>query len=196
MMRRAVKLYEALATDEPTKTVYRRRAAATYYLMGILSQSNKQPGSAEQEYASAIKQCRLALPHDEHGEIANDLAWYLVDCPALALREPAQAVRLARQAIARGPEMGEYWNTLGVALYRTGEFEPALNALNRSMELRSGGDAADFFFLAMAQERLGGRKQARTWFDKAKEWMDKHSPHGEADLRYQAEAKEVLGIKE
>ena len=36
------------------------------------------------------------------------------------------------------------------------------------MELRSGGDAADHFFLAMAHERLGDRKQARIWYDKGR----------------------------
>ena len=136
------------------------------------------------------------MPHDEQGEIANDLAWYLVDCPALALRAPAEAVGLARKAVTRAPEMGDYWNTLGVAHYRAGEFQSALIALGRSMELRSGGDAADYFFLAMAYERLGDRKQARTWYDKAVQWMDKRSPQGEGDLRYRAEAKEILGIKE
>ncbi len=84
--RRAVKLYEALATDDPSKTVYRQNAAATCYSMGMLYRSIDQPGSAEEEWTRAIEQCRLALPHDEQGEIANDLAWYLVDCPAEALR--------------------------------------------------------------------------------------------------------------
>jgi len=92
--------------------------------------------------------------------------------------------------------MGDYWNTLGVAHYRAGEFQSTLIALSRSVELRSGGDAADFFFLAMAYERLGDRKQARIWFDKAVQWMDKRSPQGERDIRYRAEAKDILGIKE
>jgi eukaryotic-like serine/threonine-protein kinase len=196
MTRRAVKLYEALATDDPSKTVYRQNAAATYYAMGILYRSTKQPGSAEQEWAKAIEQCRLALSHDERGEIANDLAWYLVDCPDEAVRAPAEAVGLARKAVTRAPEMGEFWNTLGVAHYRAGEFQSALIALSRSLELRSGGDAADHFFLAMAYERTGDRKQARIWYDKAVQRMDKRFPQEERDLRYQAEAKEILGIKE
>jgi serine/threonine protein kinase/tetratricopeptide (TPR) repeat protein len=196
MTRRTVKLYEALAADDPSKTVYRQNAAATCYAMGILHKSIKQPASAEQEWARAIDQCRLALPHDEQGEIANDLAWYLVDCPAEALRAPAEAVGLARKAVTRAPEMGEYWNTLGVAHYRAGEFQSALIALSRSVELRSGGDAADYFFLAMAYERLGDRQQARTWYDKAVRSMDKRYPHGERDIRYRAEAKDILGIKE
>ena len=196
MTRRAVKLYEALATDDPSKSVYRQNAAATCYAMGLLYNLTKQPDSAQQEWARAIEQCRLALPHDEQGEIANDLAWYLVDCPALALRSPAEAVGLATKAVAPAPQMGEYWNTLGVAHYRAGEFQSALTALGRSMELRSGGDSADHFFLAMALQRQGDRKHARIWYDKAVQSMDKRFPQAEAGLRYRAEAKETLGIKE
>jgi serine/threonine-protein kinase len=196
MTRRAVKLYEALASDDPSKTIYRKNAAATYYAMGILYSSMREPGSADREWARAIEQCRLALPHDEQGEIANNLAWYLVDCPAEALRAPAEAVGLARKAVTRAPEMGEYWNTLGVAQYRAGDFQSALTALRRSMELRSGGDGSDHFFLAMAYERLGDRKQARIWYDKAVQRMAERSPQGDGDLRYRAEARETLGMKE
>jgi serine/threonine protein kinase/tetratricopeptide (TPR) repeat protein len=196
MARRAVKLYEPLAADDPSKTVYRQSAAAVYYSMGILYSSIKQPGLAEQEWARAIEQCRLALPHDEHGEITNNLAWYLVDCPAEALRSPAEAVGLARKAVTRAPAMGDFWNTLGVAHYRAGEFQSAVSALSRSVELRSGGDGADYFFLAMAYERLGDRKQSRVWYDKGVQGMDKRFPQREADIRYRAEAKDILGIKE
>ena len=164
--------------------------------MGLLYNSTKQPGPAEQEWARAIEQCRLALPHDEQGEIANDLAWYLVDCPDLALPAPAEAVGLARKAVTRAPGMGEYWNTLGVAHYRAGEFQSAVITLCRSMELRSGGDGADHFFLAMAYERLGDPQQARIWYDKAVQGMVKRSPQAEGDIRYREEAKETLGIKE
>lgn len=195
MTRRAVELYEALATDDPSKTVYRQNAAATNYAMGGLYNSMGHPGPAGQEWARAIEQCRLALPHDEQGGIANDLAWYLVDCSAETLRAPAEAVGLAGKAVARAPEMGTYWNTLGVAHYRDGEFPSALIALSRSVELRSGGDAADYFFLAMAHERLGDREQARRWYDEGVRWMDKRSPQGEAELRYRAEAEAILGIK-
>ena len=195
MTGRAVKLYEALATDDPSKTIYRQNAAETYYAMGMLYRSINQSSAAEHEWARTIQQCRLALPHDEQGMSANNLAWYLVDCPAPALRAPAEAVGLARKAVAQAPEMGDYWNTLGVAQYRAGDFQSALTALSRSIELRSGGDGADHFFIAMAYEHLGDRKQARMWYDKAVQWMDKRSPRNEADIRYQAEAKEILGIK-
>jgi serine/threonine protein kinase len=195
-MRRAIALYEALAAEDPGKPVYRRRAAASHYVMGLLFQSTHQPAAAEQEYAKVIEQCRLALPYDEGAETTNNLAWYLVDCPAESLRAPAEAVALANQAVACRPDDGAYWNTLGIAYYRLGDFEAALTALRRSMELRSGGDSNDYFFLAMSCQRLGQTQEARRWFDQAVAWMENQHPQGEAELRYCAEAKKVLSISD
>ena len=42
------------------------------------------------------------------------------------------------------------------------------------MELRKGGDAFDFFFLAMAHGQLGHKDQALKWHAKAVEWMKKN----------------------
>jgi serine/threonine protein kinase len=196
MTRRAVKLFDALAAGDPSKTSYRLNAAATYYAMGHLYNSINQPAAAEKEWAGAIEECRLALPHDRKGEIANNLAWYLVDCPAKTLRAPAEAVGLAKQAVRRARKVGEYWNTLGVAHYRVGDNQAAVTALIRSVQLRFGGDPTDYFFLAMAHERAGDRRQALFWYKRSVEWMDQHSPQGEAHLRYRAEAKEIFGMKE
>ena len=94
------------------------------------------------------------------------------------------------------PEDGTIWNTLGVAHYRAGNWQAAINALEKSMELRKGGDATDWFFLAMAHWQLGHKDEARTWYDKAVEWMEKNEPKNEELLRFRAEAAELLGIAE
>ena len=41
------------------------------------------------------------------------------------------------------------------------------------MKQRKGGDAFDWFFVAMAKHKLR-QKDAREWYDKAVVWMDKH----------------------
>ena len=58
------------------------------------------------------------------------------------------------------------------------------------------GDATDWFFLAMAHWQLGDKDEARKWYDKAVEWMDKNQPKNEELLRFRAEAAELLGISE
>src|SRR5205085_3718328 len=42
------------------------------------------------------------------------------------LRDPAQAVPLAREAVRLAPEMSAYWNTLGMAQYRAGRWQEAV----------------------------------------------------------------------
>jgi len=46
----------------------------------------------------------------------------------------------------------------------------------------------------MAQRRLGDRDQARTWYDRAVEWMDKNEPQDDELKRFRAEAAALLGL--
>ena len=92
------------------------------------------------------------------------------------------------------PKEGAFWNTLGVALCRAGKWEDAIPALKESMDLTSGGNSWDWFFLAMAKHKLGN-KDAREWFDKAVAWMERNMSDNEELKRFRVEAEEVLGIK-
>ena len=90
---------------------------------------------------------------------------------------------------------GVWWNTLGAAHYRAGNWKDSMAALAKSMELRQGGDSFDWFFLAMAHWQLGEKGKARDWHDRAAQWMDKNQPRN-AELRlFRAEADDLLGIK-
>jgi tetratricopeptide (TPR) repeat protein len=136
----------------------------------------------------------LRLPGD-FALANNNLAWMLATCKDANLRNPAEAVRLAQRAVALVPRAGIYWNTLGVAQYRAGDWNAALTALGKSMELREGGESYDWFFLAMAHWQLGQKEQARCWYDKAVAWMDKHQPQNEELRRFYAEAAALLAIE-
>jgi tetratricopeptide (TPR) repeat protein len=105
-----------------------------------------------------------------------------------------RAVALANKAIKLAPNEGANWNTLGVALYRAGNFKAAIEALNKSMELHKGGVSFDWFFLAMAHWQLDNKADARQWYDKAVAWAEKHAPRDEELRRFRAEAAKVLGI--
>ncbi len=128
--------------------------------------------------------------------VSNNLAWLLATCPDSAFRDPARAVKLGKKAIALAPQSGTYWNTLGVAHHRAGEWKAAINALNKSMELSQGGDPNDWLFLAMAHAKLGTKDEARTWYDRAVQWMEKNAPRNEDLRRFRAEAAKLLGVKE
>jgi tetratricopeptide (TPR) repeat protein len=131
----------------------------------------------------------------------NQLAWLLAACPEAKFRDPGRAVEAAKKAVALAPEGGGYWNTLGVAHYRAGDWKAAVAALQKSVELRHGGDGFDFLFLAMAQWQAGNRADARTWYDRAVHWLGeqrealaKDARQAEELRRFRAEAEELLQV--
>ncbi len=128
-------------------------------------------------------------PWDAHTlSLSNNLAWALATCPDLSLRNPPRAVSLARSVIRQAPQEGVYWNTLGVAYCRAGDWDAAHAALERSVELRAGGDSHDWFFLAMACWKRGQEGQAMNWLDRAERWMDKNRPRSRELKRFRADA--------
>jgi eukaryotic-like serine/threonine-protein kinase len=120
----------------------------------------------------------------------HNLVWLLVTWPRPRLRDRARAVALARKAVELAPKEGNFWNTVGVAHYRAGDWKAAVAALERSVRLRAGGDSADFF-LAMARWRLGDKEQARVWYGKTVAWMDQHSWKDPEQTPFRAEATQL-----
>jgi Tfp pilus assembly protein PilF len=87
---------------------------------------------------------------------------------------------------------------LGWARYRTGDWKASIEALEKSCALQHdprGGDAFQWFFLAMAHGKLGEKDTARVWYDRAVEWTDKHARNSENLRTCRAEAAELLGVK-
>jgi hypothetical protein len=68
-------------------------------------------------------------------------------------------------------------------------------ALEKSMQLHSGGESFDWFFLAMCHWQLRDGYKARSWYDQAVQWMDKNNPQNEELRRFRAEAAALLGIE-
>jgi WD40 repeat protein/serine/threonine protein kinase len=152
------------------------------------SGSHEWPGSSE-----TGPETEGDMPWDDHTQmLRNNLAWALATCPDPSLRNPAQAVALARAVVRHAPRQGMFWNTLGVAQVRAGDSDAAQAALERSIELRSGGDSFDWFFLAMVSWNRGQQAQARTWFEKAVRWMEKDRPRDPELKRFRAEATALI----
>jgi serine/threonine protein kinase/Flp pilus assembly protein TadD len=129
-------------------------------------------------------------------EVLNNLAWLMATCSEVKLRDPQQSVKHAKKALEIAPIQGGRWNTLGVAQYRAGDWNSAVEALAKSIKLRQGGSSEDYFFLAMAHWQLGEREKARSWYDKGIDWMDKNMPKDEELRRFRKEAAELLKIEE
>src|SRR5262249_25722503 len=81
----------------------------------------------------------IALAQKQHPnpDRLNDASWAVVskvDTPVVARQ---RALRQAREACRIEPDNGLYVTTLGVALYRLGQFRAALETLTRSEKLNA-----------------------------------------------------------
>jgi serine/threonine protein kinase/tetratricopeptide (TPR) repeat protein len=134
----------------------------------------------------------MLLIRDDAGA-NNNLAWGLATTSDGGPRDPSTAVALAKRAIQLDPMKGDYFNTLGVAHYRNGDWKEAIAALERAPGLEYQRNAWDYYCLAMAHWKLGNKDQARSWYSRGSEWL-LDNPAGEEMRRLRAEAAELLGI--
>jgi eukaryotic-like serine/threonine-protein kinase len=152
--------------------------------------------AGQQKLDEAIACYRKAIElNPKYAMAHNNLAWLRATCSDPKLREPAEAIAAANKAMELDPNNPLFPSTLGAAYYRSGDWQAAIAAFEKSMELRNGGDSIEWFFLAMAHCQLGDKDKARAWFDRAVQWMDKHQPENEELRRFRAEAAELLQIE-
>jgi serine/threonine protein kinase/tetratricopeptide (TPR) repeat protein len=195
----ALKLYEEalalmkvkLGPDHPTTLTTMHDMASAYSALG-------RHGEAVELYEKtlALRKARLGPDHPDTLRTMNLLARLLATSSDPEVRNASREVELARKAVELAPKEGNYWNTLGAAFYRAGEWKASIHALETAMELRNGGDSFDWFFLAMAHWRLGEKDKAREWYDRAVQWMEKNQPKNEELRRFWAEASELLELNE
>ena len=77
-----------------------------------------------------------------------------------------------------------------------GDWKKAIEALGKANEFEFGGGSCGWFFLAMAHWQLGSNAEARQWYDKAVERMDKNAAGNQELRRFRAEADELLRVNE
>ncbi len=163
---------------------------ALYELRGIVRETigDHEQARADREKASSLlPKAPMAL---------NNRAWTYATGP-IDQRDPERAVMLARRSVALAPGRQLILNTLGVALYRAGQYVEAISVLERSLAARKGdSDAFDLFFLAMAHHQLGHRQEARGCYEQAVRWLG--AQKGLSDMHtnelaaFKAEAEAVL----
>jgi tetratricopeptide (TPR) repeat protein len=165
-------------------------------LASVLREQGKE-SDAEAMYREALTVRRKAveLTPNSPRELRG-LAWTLATCPFTRLREPTRAVELATRATELVPQTGSCWTALGVAEYRTSQFQKSIETFQKANDLHNGGDVPDWYFLAMAHWQLGHKDEAHLWYARATEWTDKNEPGNEELLRFRTEAAEVLGINQ
>jgi len=165
---------------------------ALYDLRGIVREAlgDHEQARADREKASSL------LPKDPMA--LNTQAWILATGP-ITQRDPERAVALAQRAVALTPGQQLTLNTLGVALYRAGQYAEAISVLEQSRAAGKGQfDAFDLFFLAMAHQKLGHAAQARASFYQAVRWLGEHknlpAQYVPELAAFRAEAEELLAV--
>ena len=183
--REALADLDILAAKEPPRWAWYRLRSIVRDALG-----DHESARADREKAMAL------LPKDPMA--LNNRAWTLATGP-IDQRDPERAVELARRAVELAPGQQLSLNTLGVALYRAGQYTDAVSILERSLTAGKGEfDAFDLFFLAMAHHRLGHADQARACFDRAVRWLGNQQGLSEQYVRelaaFRAEAEAVLAL--
>jgi tetratricopeptide (TPR) repeat protein len=193
-LRKVIAIRRELAEDYPKNRSY--RVSLTYNLseIGDLLDVLGQPHEADDVRANLEETYRLILDVDpDNPRACNNLAWILASRVGALPRSATRAVELAERAVARVATEGLYWNTLGVARYRAGQWKAAAQALAESSRLRSGGDAYDWLFLAMARHQLGDHDQAKQLYDRSVEWIKSNAAANYELARFRAEAARLIG---
>jgi tetratricopeptide (TPR) repeat protein len=188
--RQALAIHEKLVAEFPKEASYRQALLGDYIALGYFLSSIGKTRDAEKAY-------RKLLELDPKNPVAhNNLAWLLAACADPKLRKPGEAVDLGKNTVELEPKAGIYWNTLGAAHYRAGNWKDAIAAINKSLEFRKGGDSFDWFFVAMACRQQDKKELAGKWFEQAVQWMEKNNPKNEELLRFRAEAAALLARSE
>jgi tetratricopeptide (TPR) repeat protein len=193
--RQHISFWKEVQRDMPQADAKPFLAGGYLTLIRVLTEMHKvdeaNQAAAEADQVSLYSPQTLAL-------LARNLviALYLEPLPIawrIGSDVPALAVEAAQKAVDASPDDGFYWNTLGAAQYCAGEWESAIEALEKSMDLRNGSDASEWLFLAMAHWQLDQHELARAWYDKAVQWIEQNQPASDELLRLRVVATGMIG---
>jgi tetratricopeptide (TPR) repeat protein len=164
------------------------RCRPAYAMLGVVLR-------LQEKFAEAIEPLEQAVRLDpQDASVTSVLAMLLVTCPDASLRNGPRALELARKAIELEPGDASNSRTLGVALYRTGEWKEALAALALASERDPDKTGFDSFFAAMAHQQLGDSLAARAAYDLGSEKFERTHAEDHDTRRARDEAASLLGI--
>ncbi len=178
--RRAASAADSSALAHSSAAAYHHRARS----LGTLGRPREQQ--------EAMRRALALEPRDP--SLLNDLAESLVLTPDAPLQDSAEAIELAKRAVAAVPKEHTYWRTLGLAHLRAGQWPLAAQAIAKSMELQSpGGDASDYLLMAVISWRRDNKDAALDWYIRALDWLSGHQQSDASLLSLRAETERVLG---
>jgi serine/threonine protein kinase/Tfp pilus assembly protein PilF len=198
-MKRGLEQFEALMADFPRTPAYRRGLASASDNLGLVMRDTGRAADAELSFLRALE-----IFEDLHAEdrtspensrnlrgCLGNVRTLLVS-PGYRLHDPARALGLVNRAIELEPKATPFWSLLGLAAYRAGDWDAAIQALEQSSRASPGGFPGDGFVLAMAHWQRGEHPEARALYNETNASIDKYSKRFPWIVRLRAEAADLI----
>jgi tetratricopeptide (TPR) repeat protein len=165
----------------------------------VLERVRTLPGMSPSRRQEAIA---AAQTYPENPDELNELAWELVKLPGGEMSGYRKALRYSEEACQIEPKNGNLLTTLGMAYYRAGNYDKALDTLLRSDAIikteRRRAHFENLAFLAMTHHQLGHANEAQAKLERLRgesERIKLDTAHSGRDAQAQAllrEAEELL----
>jgi serine/threonine protein kinase/tetratricopeptide (TPR) repeat protein len=183
----SIEILERLVKQHPENLFYKRELSEFYLASGdiFVFTGKLNEGLKRQQQATDTD------PANARAYLR--MAWGLANAPDQKMRDPLRAIGLAEKATQLEPRNPTSWHTLGNAQYRAGQWKAAGESFDKTMILANGGEAADWYFAAMACWKLGEADRARDLFQKAEAWKANHHVPSDYFDGIDQEAAQALG---
>ena len=104
----------------------------------------------------------------------------------------SRAVELAQEVVDTDSGSGMGWHALGITQLRMEQYPQAVRSLTRADELLQADDRSHWFLLSIAEAKQNRHAAARTWYDKANEWLNQNPRETERLASLRNEARHAL----
>jgi tetratricopeptide (TPR) repeat protein len=188
--KKSVDLARGLAHDYPDIPDFQDAAASALGVWSDVLAARGQWDQTRQLLQEAVKFQQKAL-----GSYPNNPAFLLHLLSDYQLLTQALEKLGRPEAAAACRDWAATAKQLATVAPQERNWKAAALAVGRSLAFRKGGDADDYFFLARAHWHLGQKGQARTWYDRAVQWLENHPPANDELRRTRAEMEQLLGLK-
>jgi tetratricopeptide (TPR) repeat protein len=201
---RAIESAELRARELPGIAVSEWLVAQTHSHLGMELWDVGKHVDSRPHFSKAREAFRRAVALEPNEiRVINSAAWFLNFFQDPGYRDPETALVLARRLVSLTSERESNrlhltaglrsFFTLGLAEYRVANYGEARRALERSMELRDGGDAYEWFVMAMVLARQGEPARARRLHEEAVRWMRRFR-YSDFELHFlDEEARALIG---
>jgi len=126
----------------------------------------------------------------------HNYARFLTRCPVSDFHDAPVAIKISRELTGETPKNATYWNTLAVALYRNGDWQASVDAVEQATAKRQTKHGRDLFVLAMVRWQLKDTDGATQAYENGAKWLERELPHNHDLRRMKREAAQLLGVEE